>query len=535
MPHKSKSNRLFGTEPTTPLDHDLIRQQFQKIIASSEFQATSRQRNFLTFVITESLAGRSDNLKGYTVATQVFGRAEDFDGSVDPIVSIQANKLRRALERYYLIDGRFDPIRIDIPKGGYVPTFVRQDITEIEKTPDVLVDESVLENSWPTILILPFKNLTGDPEQDFLGPGISTELAIEVSRFENIRVLFPRDGIAGAGIYPQPRFVLNGELYKDRNGIKLTIYLVDTRSGIQIWGDICQTGVSLADIYCFKERVVNVVATKICGEFGIIPKAISKEVKNKLPSELSTYEAILHFWDYEQSMTPEKFGRAFAALTHAVKLEPDCCLTLGSLAILYCTIYSLDIPGFENPLEKAIEYSEKAALINPDNQRVLAILALTRFTSNELPAAIREAHRALELNPDSLFMLDGLAWILTLSGDWNHGPSLAEKAIRLNPFHRAIAHDALWVNHMRMERYDLAYNESCNSLRSTLFWDPLIKASTLGLIGQCENGQKFVKKLLRLRPDFTGKGRMLIGNYIKFDEIADRVVEGLVSSGLTVK
>jgi len=74
-----------------------IQQQLQRILASPEFQATDRQREFLKFVVTETLAGRSYEIKGYTVATRVFGRKEDFDQATDPIVSIQANKLRRAL------------------------------------------------------------------------------------------------------------------------------------------------------------------------------------------------------------------------------------------------------------------------------------------------------------------------------------------------------------------------------------------------------------------------------------------------------
>jgi adenylate cyclase len=73
--------------------------------------------------VETALAGRSHEIKGYTVATQVFGRGEDFNQATDPIVSIQANKLRRALERYYLVAGQNDPIRIEIPKGTYVPLF----------------------------------------------------------------------------------------------------------------------------------------------------------------------------------------------------------------------------------------------------------------------------------------------------------------------------------------------------------------------------------------------------------------------------
>ena len=70
----------------------------------------------MNFVVSETLNNRSDNLKGYTVATRVFGRTADFDAANDPIVSIQANKLRRALERYYLVEGSQDTVRIDIPR-----------------------------------------------------------------------------------------------------------------------------------------------------------------------------------------------------------------------------------------------------------------------------------------------------------------------------------------------------------------------------------------------------------------------------------
>jgi adenylate cyclase len=73
--------------------------------------------------VETALAGRSHEIKGYTVATQVFGRGDEFNQATDPIVSIQANKLRRALERYYLVAGQNDPIRIEIPKGTYVPLF----------------------------------------------------------------------------------------------------------------------------------------------------------------------------------------------------------------------------------------------------------------------------------------------------------------------------------------------------------------------------------------------------------------------------
>lgn len=99
------------------LSEGSVRDQLQRILASPDFDATAQQRALLEFVISQTLAGNVESIKGYTIATQVFGRGKNFDQAIDPIVSIQANKLRRSLERYYLLSGKYDPVYIDIPKG----------------------------------------------------------------------------------------------------------------------------------------------------------------------------------------------------------------------------------------------------------------------------------------------------------------------------------------------------------------------------------------------------------------------------------
>ena len=90
---------------------------------SADFDATGREHRFLSYVVEETLAGRGDRIKAYSIAVEVFGRDVSFDPQTDPIVRIEAGHLRRALERYYLTAGQADPILITIPKGGYVPTF----------------------------------------------------------------------------------------------------------------------------------------------------------------------------------------------------------------------------------------------------------------------------------------------------------------------------------------------------------------------------------------------------------------------------
>ncbi|PDT32106.1 hypothetical protein CO660_01465 [Rhizobium sp. L9] len=110
---------------TSPAPHDpaAVREQLDRILASPEFHAPERGRRFLQYIVEEMLEGRGEQLKAYTIAQAVFGRDASFDAQNDPVVRIEAGRIRRALERYYLVSGRSDPIGITIPKGGYSPHF----------------------------------------------------------------------------------------------------------------------------------------------------------------------------------------------------------------------------------------------------------------------------------------------------------------------------------------------------------------------------------------------------------------------------
>lgn len=123
-------------EPKTALPTDAeILAQLDRIRSSVEFEAPDRARKFLAYVVEETVAGRAGRIKAYSIATEVFGRDSSFDAQTDPAVRIEAGRIRRALERYYLVAGRDDSIVIKIPKGGYVPTFESRAKAEIEASP----------------------------------------------------------------------------------------------------------------------------------------------------------------------------------------------------------------------------------------------------------------------------------------------------------------------------------------------------------------------------------------------------------------
>jgi hypothetical protein len=126
--------------------------------------------------------------------------------------------------------------------------------------------------------------------------------------------------------------------------------------------------------------------------------------------------------------------------------------------------------------------------------------------------------------------MDTIGHQLTFLGEWERGTALINEVIRLNPFYQTFTRGAIWLNWFRQKKYQQAYLE-INFMRGIgNFWDPLARAATLDQLGKHAEGRKAVDELLALKPDFSKRARILIGNWVKFEEIAERIVEGLEQS-----
>jgi hypothetical protein len=104
-----------------------VRAQLDKILSSRSFSGADRATGFLRFVVDKTLAGEADQLKEYVLAVEALGRKPSFDPRIDPIVRVEAGRLRGRLEEYYQTEGSGDDLLITLPKGGYVPTFERRE------------------------------------------------------------------------------------------------------------------------------------------------------------------------------------------------------------------------------------------------------------------------------------------------------------------------------------------------------------------------------------------------------------------------
>jgi hypothetical protein len=108
---------------TSGPDSAEVRAELAKILASDCFEQARRHRQFLRYVVEETLDGRADRLKGFSIAVSIFERSEDFDAQNDPLVRVEAGRLRQRLAQYYVEEGAADSVRISIPRGGYQAVF----------------------------------------------------------------------------------------------------------------------------------------------------------------------------------------------------------------------------------------------------------------------------------------------------------------------------------------------------------------------------------------------------------------------------
>ena len=252
-----------------------VRVQVERIIASSEFQVSQRNRLFLRYVTDEKLAGRAIDIKAYTIACQVFGRAENFDPSQDPIVRIEAGKLRKALERYYLTAGTSDAIRVEIPKGSYVPSFRPVDTAAQSAQAPV-----------PTIAVLPFALLGDDLAQSHFASGLSSEIAAALSHYQNVSVTrrYATVGIESHSSLDAvrdelgARFVLEGVVRRSSERVRITTQLTDMDTRRQIWGETYDQVLSADNLFDVEDQVVRHVVEAVAGIYGgAITEAVWRE------------------------------------------------------------------------------------------------------------------------------------------------------------------------------------------------------------------------------------------------------------------
>ena len=533
-------------EAAGELTRDAIREQLDRILAHREFLATDKMRDFLRFVVEETLDGRKHRIKGYTIATRVFGRGDDFDASQDPIVSIQAGRLRRALERYYLIAGGHDPISIDIPKGRYVPRFVAQNAA-VDATRNADSDAGTVQldpPTGPTIVVLPFENLTGDPAQQYLAVGLTDDLATELGRFQDLVVVSCKSATHNPDAASDPselataagaRFILQGTVRKDPETVKVSTQLTDVADGRQIWAEAYTHPLEAGRLFATQEEIARSVVAAIGSEYGIIARRLSAEARKKPPAELDTYEALLRYYAHQISPSVESIQQCFTALERAAEREPEYGPVWSALATLHCQMYSVDAPGFEESLDTALRFARRGVSLEPGSQLGRLILAYASYLADDSESFHDEIGTALTLNPNSPYTVGTAGYFHVMRGEFDRGLPLLDRAIAANPCHPNWFHGGYVINYLRQQEYDHALLEVQNYSPYLSYWLPAAYAAILGRVGRIDEAKTYLEQVEQQKRDFSSRAHELFRRTLKIEPIIVDLIDGLRLAGMAIE
>jgi len=505
--------------------------QLERILASVDFVACPRSQGFLRYVVQAYLEGRESEISQHAIASEVFQRNGNFDPTTDPIVRMQAGRVRRALEHYYLHEGVGDPVLIALPKGTYVPTLQHRE----PELPAFKSEPPTSEfGTWPIVLLKPLHCLNTSLQCELIGRGLVFELASELNNYRDLCVLLgssdddPRNQEAGA------HFEFRGTVLDGGIGPKVSVQLLglDASPPRMVWAQAFSMNGSAIPLGEFVEDLAQTIAAIVASERGVVAQDVIRNPPARRSVVPGAYPAILEYRHFVQLPSANTFTSAMTALQAAVQEYPECGCCWSFLARLHADQYALGISMDPAVIGEALRCGRRGVEMTPADQRARAALSYVYLLNDQVREARHEAEAALAINPQSLFILEGIGYLLTLCGDWERGPQLSRKAVRLNPFHLPVVHAGLWLEALRRSDYEEAYWQSLEFSPQTLFWQPLMEAVSLALLGRREAAAQAVARVLQIKPDFAEHWEWLVRRYVKFDELVERVQEGLQLAGL---
>ena len=435
---------------------DEVRAQLERMMASDDFIRSPQLGAFLRFVVEAVLQGNSDRIKAYTIGVDVLRRDAKFDPQLDPIVRVEATRLRRTIDRYYAGLGADDAIRIDLPRGSYIPTFSRR-----PGLPGVTAHSSPLDRFWsirlllvaivaliviaavialsqrrapapgvattpsgtaqPTAAALPPGNglpvlmmppfaVSGTPGPRSIAAGSLQEtLSNAFTHFDLVNVqLESADHQAAAGNETPPAREANADYrfsgfveYADDGAARLLFRLIDLSDGSIVWSRVIDRVLGGDDKAAAEERIVRELAGILLQPFGVIYAYQRAKILNGTLTD-PRYRCLVDVINSFRSFEPAQQERGRDCLEQITMRDPGFALGFSYLAAVDLREYLYDFgqrPGDAPPLERGLTAARRGVELNPESSRAYEMVFVIQFARRELVAAFDAAAKAIRAQP----------------------------------------------------------------------------------------------------------------------------------------
>ncbi len=396
----------------------------------------------------------------------------------------------------------------------------------------------------PSIAVLPFTNLSDDPDDIYFSVGLTEDLIVALSRFSNLVVFSRQTTSKFTGDAADPKnvgrelgadYVLAGSVRRSPDRLRVTATLLDAGDGTQRWAESYDKKLTAKDVFAVQDEITE----KVVGVIGSSDAPLFKEKKDELrakrPGSLEAYECVLlSAWIYDD-FSETAHGRARDCLERALELTPDYALAWAHLAQMYFEEYKYNYNLRPDPVARARAATRKALELDPKDQYARYVLALLLYTCEpSFEPYYAEAERAIALNPNDAAVLADLGLWMVYSGAWERGVALVEKATILNPLHPDWYHFAFFLDHYRKGEYrdalavhlkmDLPKNQGVQAALAAVY----------GKLGEAEKAKATHDLILQSWPNFADDPLGWFARRRFSGELIEALADGLQKAGFEV-
>jgi TolB-like protein len=477
-----------------------LAEQLGRILASKAFRQSDRLKRFLTFIVEETIAGRGEGLKEYIVGVEVFGKPDTFDPRNDPIVRVQARRLRSHLAQYYGGEGQDDPLVIELPKGGYAPA-----IRPLKNAPPKRHSSPLLV-SRNTVLVLPFADHSGAGDQRYFCEGIRDEIVHTLAGLGSIRLVAREardDERSGQNlqedyIQSHAATIVTGSVRVSGHEARITTNVVDAATGIYIWsGSINRT---MENIFAIQEEVARAIADQLTAQ----PEGAWKSrASGRATANLAAYNLYVQGRYHLNQRTEEGLRRAAEFFDKAIAEDEQYAQAYSGLADAYSLLGHYGVLAPAEVWTKTASNAAWAVRLDEDSAEPHTSLAHVKATQDwDWLGAEHEFKRAIGLDPR---YPTAHHWYsvscLTPMGRMEQALEEIQLAYALDPISSIIARDLARVYYY-LQDYDAALDQCDRTIELNPHFAPAYWI--LGLVqeqrGELDESAAAFQRALQLSP-----------------------------------
>ena len=479
----------------------LIREQLQKIFRCPAFSSSDILRHFLGYITEETLAGKSNTIKEYTIAVNVLNKPVSFKPQHDAIVRIHAGRLRRALNSYYRNEGMGDKIEISVPKGSYVPVFGSRAVTNPGSEENTGQQKGYTESI--KLVIMPFKTFETDKSRMAFTDSLGQQLSAEFSRFSDFSVIsyyssqqlsLKNQEIPELAAYFGARFILTGNVQFESKRLRISVQLTETQSGTQVWTELYHYNYNTSNLFGLADRTV----TAVVGVLGDFNGVILQQITKSLPGEISgkTYSNIRSWhYDFYTRFNEDAFKQAYAAMEEVVEKNPSNEIAWAFFGELSLLAFLFNQTTKENPLIQGLRCARTALKLNPLSQEAQITMGMANFFMNNRQAGIDGLEYALCLNPNAGGTMGIIGCLMISAGEYERGIALIRKSMDLNKSYPLFFHLFTCIYYFKQKDYLLACQQAEKMCMPDLALNIILRISILSRLDKKAEAEVLIASL----------------------------------------